>query len=112
MVFHERLLGDVTVLALNGDVLGGPDATELSNRLRDLLTDNHKFIVIDLADVEYMNSSGLGMMTSALSTVRNAGGSLKIASPAERIKSLLSVTKLDKVFPTFETVDAAVASFN
>lgn len=112
MTFGEKQLGTVTVIELNGDVLGGPDANELHGKLRDLLNQGKKNIVIDLAKVEYMNSSGLGMMTSMLSTVKSAGGMLALANPAERIKSLLAITKLNQLFKTFDHIDQAVASFN
>lgn len=112
MTFGEKQLGSVTVIELNGDVLGGPDANELHGKLRDLLNQGKKNIVIDLAKVEYMNSSGLGMMTSMLSTVKSAGGTLALANPAERIKSLLAITKLNQLFKTFDDIDQAVASFN
>ncbi len=112
MTFGEKQLGSVTVIELNGDVLGGPDANELHGKLRDLLNQGKKNIVIDLIKVEYMNSSGLGMMTSMLSTVKSAGGTLALANPAERIKSLLAITKLNQLFKTFDDIDQAVASFN
>ncbi len=112
MKFSEKLIGSVAVISLEGDVLGGPGANELHNRLRELIASGKKHIVIDLGKVEYMNSSGLGMMTSALTTVRNAGGDLRLANPAERIKSLLVITKLVQVFQTFDSLDAAVASFS
>jgi anti-sigma B factor antagonist len=112
MNFGEKQLGSVTVIELNGDVLGGPDANELHGKLRDLLANGKKNIIIDLSKVEYMNSSGLGMMTSALSTVKNSEGNLKLANPAERIKSLLNITKLNQLFKTYNSLDEAVASFN
>jgi anti-sigma B factor antagonist len=112
MTFGEKQLGSVTVIELNGDVLGGPDANELHGKLRDLLNAGKKNIVIDLVKVEYMNSSGLGMMASALSTVKNAGGTLVLANPTERIKSLLAITKLNQLFKTFDNIDQAVASLS
>lgn len=112
MKFGEKQLGAITVIELNGDVLGGPDANELHSKLRDLLAQGKKNIVLDLSKVEYMNSSGLGMLTSALSTVKNAGGTMALAHPAERIKSLLAITKLNAVFKTYDTLDEAVASLN
>ncbi len=112
MTFVEKHLVSVTVIEFNGDVLCGPDANELHNKLRNLLNEGKKNIVIDLIKVEYMNSSGLGMMTSALSTVKNAGGNLALANPTERIKSLLAITKLNQLFKTFDDIDQAVASFN
>ncbi|MDW8465124.1 MAG: STAS domain-containing protein [Chloroherpetonaceae bacterium] len=112
MEFSEKTIGDVTLITLNGDMLGGPDANELHNRLRELIASGQKKLVIDLAKVGYMNSSGLGMLTSALTTVRNANGDLRLANPAERIKNLLIITKLVQVFQTFNSVDAAIASFS
>lgn len=112
MKFSEKVIGSTVVISLEGDVLGGPGANELLNRLRELIASGKRHFIIDLAKVEYMNSSGLGMMTSALTTVRNAGGDLRLANPAERIKSLLVITKLVQVFQTFDSLDAAVASFS
>ncbi len=112
MTFGEKQIGSVTVIELNGDVLGGPDANELHGKLRSLLNEGKKNIVIDLVKVEYMNSSGLGMMASALSTVKNAGGTLVLANPTERIKSLLSITKLNQLFKTFDNTDQAIAALS
>ncbi|NTV47037.1 MAG: STAS domain-containing protein [Chlorobiales bacterium] len=112
MKYTEKLIGNITVIELKGDVLGGPDATVLTSRLRELIKEERKNIVLDLSDVEYMNSSGLGMMTTALTTVNKAGGSLKLANPAERIKSLLVITKLVTLFDAYDSVDEAVSSFS
>jgi anti-sigma B factor antagonist len=67
--------------------------------------------VIDLHDVKFMNSSGLGMLIGSLTTIRNAGGDLKIARASDKIESLLIVTKLITVFDHHESVDKAVAAF-
>lgn len=111
MKVNQKESGSVTILELHGDVLGGADATELNEILRHLVGEGKKHLVIDLSDVEYMNSSGLGMLTSALSSVKNGGGTLKLANPAERIKSLLVITKLIKVFESHDSVSEAIASF-
>jgi anti-sigma B factor antagonist len=112
MTIKQKEVGSVTVISMTGDVLGGPDAAELNELLHRLVKEGKKNAVINLANVEYMNSSGLGMMTAALTTMRNAGGSLKLANSAERIKSLLVITKLSSVFQSFDSVDDAVKSFN
>ncbi|MBC8043676.1 MAG: STAS domain-containing protein [Rhizobacter sp.] len=111
MKLKQKDIGAVTVLELHGDVLGGADATELNETLRNLVAGGKRSLVLDLSEVEYMNSSGLGMMTSALSSVKNSGAVLKLANPAERIKSLLVITKLIKVFESHDSVSEAVASF-
>ena len=107
----EKLVGDVIVVELKGDVLGGPDATKINTRIRELLKEEKKNLVLDLDGVDYMNSSGLGMLTAVHSLLRKEGGTLKLARPADRIKSLLSITKLNTLIDAYGSVDDAVASF-
>lgn len=111
LIAKETEVGPVTVLQLKGDVLGGPDATELNDRLHQLVRNGQVKVVLDLGGVNFMNSSGLGMLIGGLTTVRNAGGQLKLANPAERIQSLLVITKLSTVFTTHKSVDEAIDSF-
>lgn len=100
------------VIELKGNVMGGPEASEFSEQLRKLLEDNKKNIIIDLADVKFMNSSGLGMLISGYTTVKNGGGELKIANATEKINSLLVMTKLITIFDNYDSVDEAVKSFS
>lgn len=101
----------VTLIELKGNVMGGPDASSLNEELHKLIDGGKKNIVVDLGDVKFMNSSGLGMLIAALTTVRNAGGQLKLARASEKIESLLIVTKLITVFEHHEKVDEAIGSF-
>ena len=101
----------VTVLTLDGDALGGPDGSAVHDALHDARGQGEPRVVVDLAGVRHMNSSGLGMLIGALTTARNAGGDLRLARPNERIVTLLDVTQLRSVFRSFDTVDAAVDSF-
>lgn len=111
MDIQQRDYGDVVVLELVGKIIGGPDATTLNDKLHDLVEKGSKNVVADLSQVNWMNSSGLGILISALTTTRNAGGELKIAAATEKIKKLLTITKLTNVFTLYPTVDEAVASF-
>lgn len=99
------------VIELKGNVMGGNEAAEFSDELRKLLEENKKHIVIDLADVKFMNSSGLGMLISGYTTVKNGGGEFKIANATEKINSLLVMTKLITIFENYDSVDQAVNSF-
>lgn len=101
----------VSVIRLQGSVMGGPDATALNDELHKLVGQKKKKIVLDLESVESMNSSGLGMLINALTTLKNAGGELKIASASKKIENLLVITKLTTVFELFPTAKKAVASF-
>ena len=99
------------VIELKGNVMGGPDAQEFSSLLHKLLEDGKKNIVVNLADVKFMNSSGLGMLISGFTTIKNGGGSFKLANATDKINSLLVITKLITIFEHYTSVDEAVESF-
>ena len=111
MKLKTKDMNNVTVIELKGNVMGGPDATALNDELHKLIETKKTKIVIDLHDVKFMNSSGLGMLIGSLTTIRNAGGDLKIARASDKIESLLIVTKLITVFDHHDDVDKAVAAF-
>ena len=101
----------ITIISLNGPVVGGPDATELNRQIHGLIGQGEKRFVLDLGGVDLMNSSGLGMLIGGLTTVKNAGGDLKLANASSKILSLFTVTKLSKVFDHRKSVKEAVESF-
>jgi len=103
--------GDFIVIELEGDVVGGPDAGKLNNLVHDLVSQKKIKIIIDLAHVKLMNSSGLGILIGVLTTVRHAGGDLVLVNITNRIENLLTITKLKSVFKTFGSVEEAKASF-
>lgn len=111
MKFKSEEKQGVIVIALDGNIMGGPDATSLNDELQRLVTASKVRIVVDLGSVKFMNSSGLGMLIRSLTTLRNAGGDLKLARASEKIESLLMVTKLITVFDHHESVDEAIAAF-
>lgn len=111
MKLSTKELDGVTVIALDGSVLGGPDATALNDVLHKLVEKKKKHVILDLSSVQTMNSSGLSMLIGALQTVRNAGGELKIAAASKKIESLLVITKLTTVFELHPTIKKAIESF-
>jgi len=111
MKLSSRELENVVVLEPKGKIMGGPDATAMHEMLHDLVAHNKKHVVIDLGGVDWMNSTGLGILISSLTTMRNNEGDLKLANVTDKIESLLTITKLVTVFDTFESVDDAVKSF-
>lgn len=111
MKMTEREIDDVVVLELSGKIMGGPDATLLNDKLHELIAAGKTKIVADLQSVDWMNSSGLGILIGGLTTMRNNDGDLKLANITDRIQSLLMITKLLTVFETFETIEKAVESF-
>ena len=111
MEIKEQLKQDIIVLQLSGEMMGGPDATVLNDKLHELIESDKLKVIADLSRVSWINSSGLGILIGALTTMRNAGGDLKIASVTERIQRLLEITKLHKVFDIYDDVESAAAGF-
>jgi len=100
------------VITLKGNVMGGPDSQEFQDLLHKFLEENKKNIIVDLGGVKFMNSTGLGMLISGYTSVKNSGGSLKLANATEKINSLLVITKLITIFENFNSVDEAAESFD
>ena len=100
------------VIEFKGNVMGGPDAVSLNEKLHELIELDKTNIVVNLSKVKFMNSSGLGMLIGGLTTMRKAGGDLRIANATDKIESLLVVTKLITVFKHYKSVEAAVESYN
>jgi|SRR5208283_4458050 len=111
MQIKEKMENDIAVITLKGDLLGEPDTTTFREKIHSLVNDEVKRIVIDLGGVNYMNSSGLGTLISALTTMRGAGGDLRLARVEGKVQNLFVMTQLVKVFDTYETLDRALASF-
>ncbi len=100
------------VITLKGNVMGGPDTQEFQDLLHKFIEENKKNIIVDLGGVKFMNSTGLGMLISGYTSVKNSGGSLKLANATEKINSLLVITKLITIFENFNSVDEAAESFD
>jgi anti-sigma B factor antagonist len=111
MKIKERIENHVAVLSLSGKMMGGPDTQAVHDHIRGLLNDGIKNVVIDLGEVKWMNSSGMGILMASMTTLKSAGGKLVLARVTEKVESLLIITQLIKVFTTFETVERAIASF-
>lgn len=111
MKFSTTQHGGVTVIAIEGNLMGGPDASTLNDRLVDLVGEKNLQVVLDVSRVGIINSSGLGMLIKGASTMKEAGGALKLAGASDKILELIKITKLTGVLQNFPTVADAVASF-
>jgi anti-sigma B factor antagonist len=111
MKFKTSVQGNVTVFHLDGNLMGGPDATALNGKLHDLVDAGKKQVVIDLKNVEFINSSGLGLLIGSASLMKNAGGGLKLANVSEKIMTLIKIARLGPVFEIFASVQEAVTGF-
>ncbi len=111
MNFTMNERGAVTVVHLDGNLMGGPDGSTLNGKLNELVDKGKKHVVIDLKSVEFINSSGLGLLIGGAGLMKKAGGALKLANTSEKISALIKITRLGPVFETFASVDEAVQSF-
>ncbi len=111
MKLSDREQNGIVILEPRGKIMGGPDASLLHDKLYECIENNKKQVVIDLAKVDWMNSTGLGILISSYTTLRNHEGNLKLANVTEKIQSLLTITKLITVFETHDSVEDAVSSF-
>jgi anti-sigma B factor antagonist len=112
MQITERLVGDVMILDLKGKITLGEGDELLKDKVNSIVSQNHRKIVLNLADVPYLDSAGLGEVVRAYTTVSRQGGNLKLLNLTKRITDLLSITKLLTVFETFESENDAVRSFS
>lgn len=112
MQLRETIENTHTVLWVSGSILCEPDAEDLRQRLRQLVEENIIRVTIDLGDVLYINSCGLGLLIALLTTVRRVGGDLHLVRVGPHVKSLLLMTHLADVFQTFDSVDASIAGFS
>jgi anti-sigma B factor antagonist len=101
----------VSIVDLSGRITLGEGSSTIREMVRDLLSKGQKRILLNLADVNYIDSSGLGELVSAFTTVRNQGGELKLLSLNKKIRDLLQITRLYTVFEVFDQEAAAVSSF-
>ncbi|HWZ34226.1 MAG TPA: STAS domain-containing protein [Bryobacteraceae bacterium] len=107
-----RQVGDVTVIDAVGRITLGEGASTFRDSVRDLVSSGHKKLLLNLAEVSYIDSSGIGEMVSGFTTVTNQGGQVKLLNLTKRVKDLLQITKLYTVFEVFDDEAAAVRSFS
>lgn len=111
MQIDERKVGDVTILDIKGKLTLGDGDELLRNKINSLLQAGAKTLVLNLGDVPYIDSAGLGEVVRTYTTVSRQGGALKLLNLTKRIQDLLAITKLLTVFETFDTEAEAVKSF-
>ena len=112
MKISTRQVDGVTILDLSGRITLGEGSVQLRDAVRDLLSKGQKYILLNLAEVNYIDSSGIGELVSAFTTVRNQGGELKLLKLTKKVHDLLQITKLYTVFDVKDDEAQAIASFN
>ena len=108
----SRQVGDVTVMDAGGRITLGEGASAFRDMIRDLAAKGNKKLLLNLSEVSYIDSSGIGEMVSGFTTVTNSGGQLKLVGLSKRVKDLLQITKLYTVFEVYDDESEAVRSFH
>lgn len=112
MKYRIRERDGITIIDLSGKVMGGSDAEVFKDCIYDLLEEDRRKIIVNLAKVTWINSSGVGILITGYTTMRKKDGDLKLLNVSEKIKSILYVTKLNLIFECFEDEEEAVASYS
>src|SRR5579863_3474737 len=111
MTIKTRQSGDVTIVDVSGRIQLGEGSTSLRDTLRDLVAQNHTKILLNLGDVSYIDSSGIGELVAGFTTVTGRGGQLKLLNLTKRVTDLLQITKLYTVFDVHTDEAKAIRSF-
>ena len=112
MKIRQREIADVVVLDVHGKITGGPDSETFQESIRTLVAGGTRKVLVNLQEVGWINSTGLGMLIAGFTELQKTGGTLKLVGVSPRIESLLTVTKLSTVFESFREEDEAVRSFS
>jgi anti-sigma B factor antagonist len=107
----ERIVGDVAMVEVVGDIIANSRDASLTDKIRSLRQQGYTRVLVDLGHVRYMDSSGLGELVHAYATTKKAGGALKLLRVTKRLRDLLAITKLVTVFETYDDEPSALASF-
>jgi len=111
MEIHLRTSGNVTILDLSGNLIIGKSEESLRETVRQLVADDHKQLLLNLAEVPTIDSSGIGAVIKSFTSVKEAEGKLKVLRPSRMARQLLTITGLMSVLETFEDEAAAISSF-
>jgi anti-sigma B factor antagonist len=111
MDIKERVVDGVSVLDLSGKIVLGEGDVQIKERIKDLLADGQRRILLNLGDINYIDSAGLGALIGTYTTVKREGGQLKLINLTRRIQDLLAITKLITVFDTYDSEKEALNSF-
>ena len=111
MKLEIEYTGNAAVVKLEGKLMGGPFLMEMSEALHKLIDEGKKNVVVDVGGVSMITSTGIGILISGYTTMKNGGGDSKLANVSDRAKGLLHVTNLDNIFEYYPSVEEAVKSY-
>ena len=100
----------IAIIRLSGKIMGGPEAGEINNQINNLIDQGKIKIIIDMKEVEWVNSSGLGILIGAITTLKNNDGKLSLTNISDRVYNLLKITKLQSLFSIYPNLETAITS--
>ena len=111
MKIRQREIDDVVILDVNGKIMGGPDSEVFQEAIKSLIDSGQRKVLVNLENVNWINSTGLGILIAGFTAMHRSGGKLKLVNVSERIESLFMVTKLSTIFESYQREDEAIQSF-
>ena len=111
MKYQARQEGSLTIVEIQGNMVGGPSADEFRQYMVELIEGGARKIILDLSRVRYVASPGAGMIIGTHTTLKNRGGVLKLVVATERVKNLVNLIQLYRILEVYETVEEAIVSF-
>ena len=108
----QRLVSNVLLIEIKTELASAVSVEHFSNILREHIYKGQKNVVINLSDINYFNSSHIGMLVSGYTTVKNGGGDMRLASLSDRVRKALEINRLNLVFDIYPSVDEAIDSYN
>ena len=112
MRFRTREEGEVTIIDLSGKLMGGSDSDVFRDLVHGLIEKGRKRIIVNLAGINWINSTGVGILITGYTTLRKSGGDLKLLNVSTKIESMLYVTKLNLIFECFDDERDAIESYS
>ena len=111
MKIEEDTLERISILALQGRIVLGDGTDQLRDKVHELIDAGRNRLIVNLSDVDYVDSSGLAVLISCMRTAQRKGGGLKLVHPSRRVKDILHITRLNTLLEAFDTLELAKASF-
>ena len=111
MKFSSRQEGDVAVFDLKGGLEGGPDTYAIKDVVTEMLENNHRKFLLNLDNVDFINSTGIGIIAGVFSSISNSGGQMKICNANEKVCRVMMITKLLEVFESYGREEEALQAF-
>lgn len=107
--YEATKIANKLILKIQGDLIGDDAGPKLVEMVSDTINEGIKICIIDLSQVRYISSSGIGVLITMLTKMRNAGGDVFLTSPSEHVKKLLIITKLNNIFTVYDSLDEALS---